>query len=73
MMPLASSQNKDSRFKIQDSRLKTRTQYRLLYSIVLLIIGLRETATKTYIGRCRSSQPIYFQTGIGVLMWYVEN
>ena len=52
----------------------TRSQYILLYSICIVKNWARETATKTSksYSRCRSSHPIYFQTGIGVLVSVVH-
>ena len=42
-------------------------------SVLFVNKWARETATMTSVGRCRSSHPIYFQTGIGVLVWYMDN
>ena len=58
----------DSRFKIQDIFIRPVVKHCIVNN------WARETATKTSIGRCHSSHQIYFQTGIGVLVWlYMEN
>ena len=75
----ASCSAQDSRLKIHDIFIRpvdvVNTYYYTALPFVLLIIGPGPgtTKSKTGIGRCRSSHPIYFQTGIGVLVWYMDN